>query len=121
LSFACFVFVASERESAIHAAAIENGMTLTKTRRHETASTSQTPARGPIAVEIPDHAAHLPIATPRAFPLYAVSSIARLFGTTRAPEIPCTTLAATRITMLGASAQPSELIANPISPSPNTR
>ena len=98
-----------------------NRITAENTHRHESASTSHPPANGPAAVDTADHAAHCPIAAPRSSPANAMSSIARLFGTSNAPAAPCTTRSATRGISPGASAHPAEAIAKATHPIANTR
>ena len=53
---------------------------MTKIRRHDTASTSQPPRKGPIAVETPASPDHAPIAAPRSSGTKTASRIARLPG-----------------------------------------
>ena len=81
------------------------GRLMKKIERQPTVSTSQPPSGGPSAVvRAPAAAAQVPIAGPRASPLYAAPTIARLAGVSRAAATPCAIRAAISQIAEGASA-----------------
>ena len=62
---------------------------MRKIKRQLVVSMSQPPIVGPITKEIPLHAVHWPIATPRAAPVNVAVSTASDVGTSSAPAMPC--------------------------------
>ena len=94
---------------------------MRKIARQPTVSTNQPPSGGPSAVVRAPAAAEVPIAGPRALPLYAAPTIARLAGVSRAAETPCAIRAAISQIAEGASAQTSEAVVKPSNPAANTR
>ena len=64
-------------------------MLTPKMKRQETVSRISPPASGPITVEIPDHAVHVPIALPRSRSEKVAVMIPSVAGTSSAPVTPC--------------------------------
>ena len=93
-----------------------SGMLIRKIARQLTASISQPPTSGPTAAATPPSADQAPIARPRSSGWKLASMIARLPGVSRAPPMPCTTRAAIRTSMLGATAQRADAPTNQITP-----
>ena len=94
---------------------------MRKIERQPTVSTSQPPSGGPSAVVIAPAAAQVPIAGPRALPLYAAPMIARLAGVSSAAAMPCAIRAAISQIVEGASAQASEAAVKPTKPTTKAR
>ena len=87
-----------------------------KIHRHETSSTIQPPASGPITTAMPPQAVHEPIAAPRSFGEKAATMIASELGVRSAPAAPCNARAAIRASIVGASAHTSD--SRPKTPTP---
>src|SRR5271165_6050183 len=91
--------------------------TLTrKIERQDRVCVSQPPSGGPIVFVSADTADHVPTAAPRRLSSYAAPIIARLPGIIKAAATPCSERAATSHPIVGARAQPSEVIPNPAAP-----
>ena len=84
-------------------------------------STSAPPASGPITVETPLHAVHVPIARPRSSSGNTAMIVASVLGTSSAPAAPCTIRAATSASAVGAIAHSKEVMPNRAVPSAKTR
>ena len=96
--------------------AMTNGTLIAKIQRHEAASMSWPPASGPMTVAIADHAVHEPTARPRCAGGNAATMTASALGVSSAPKMPCATRPATSTSMLGASAQMSDVAPKPSTP-----
>ena len=89
---------------------------MKNTGRHDTASTSQPPTKGPTAPAAAPRPDHAPTARARSSGWKDAEMMARLLGTSSAPAAPCSARAAISTPMVGASPQSSEAPLNPISP-----
>ena len=96
-------------------------MLTPKMKRQETVSRISPPASGPITVEIPDHAVHVPIALPRSRSEKVAVMIPSVAGTRSAPVTPCSPRARISSVAVGAAAHNSEVTPNPMTPSENMR
>ena len=94
---------------------------MAKIQRHDAASMSCPPTSGPTTAAIPDHAVQEPTAAPRRAAGKADTITASALGASNAPNTPWATRPATRTSMLGASAQTSEVAPNPSTPRLKTR
>ena len=94
-----------------------SGRLMRKIHRHEAASTSQPPRKGPMADATPLSPDHAPMARDRSSGRKLASRMARLAGVSSAPPTPCTSRAKTRNTTVGATAHSSEPTANTTMPS----
>lgn len=92
---------------------------MRKMARHETASTSQPPTKGPRAVVTPASPDHAPMARARSSGRKLESIMARLPGVSRAPAMPWRSRAATKSSTLGAAAHSTEAAVN--RPAPQTK
>ncbi len=98
-----------------------SGRLIRNTSRQLHASISQPPMNGPAAPAIPPSPDQAPIARDRSAAMNDAEMIARLPGVISAPPTPCSSLAATSISMFGASPHSAEASANQIVPTTNTR
>ena len=97
------------------------GMLSAKIQRHDAVSTSWPPISGPSTVPIPPHAVHVPIALPRSSGGNVAMMTASAAGVSSAPKTPWSARAATSSSIVGASAQNSDVTPNPATPSMNMR
>src|SRR5918992_1157653 len=98
-----------------------SGMLSAKIQRQEAASTSWPPTTGPSTVPMPAHAVQAPTARPRSWGGNVRTITASAAGVSSAPETPCSARAATSVSIVGASAQNSEVPPKPATPAMNTR
>ena len=96
-------------------------MLMAKIHRHEAASTSCPPISGPRTVPIPPHAVQAPTALPRSSGGKVATITARAAGVSRAPNTPCRARATTSSSMVGATAQKTDVTPNPATPTMNIR
>ena len=97
------------------------GTLIAKIQRHEAASTSWPPTTGPSTVPIPPHAVQAPTALPRSSGGKVETITASAAGVSSAPATPWSARAATSTSMVGASAQISEVTPKADTPSAKTR
>ena len=98
-----------------------SGTLMAKIQRHDAWSTSWPPITGPSRLPIPPQAVHAPTALPRSSGGKVVTITASAAGVSTAPETPWSARAATSTSIVGASAQSSEVAPKPATPSANTR
>ncbi len=104
-----------------HRASSTSGTLMRKADRQLALCTSTPPSRGPM-IDVADvPAAHRPMARPRSSPEKVAVRIERLPGTRTAPKPACTTRAAIRISIVGASPHATDAAPNPTSPTRNIR
>ncbi len=96
-------------------------MLIAKIQRHEAVSTSWPPISGPSTVPIPPQAVQAPTALPRSSGGNAATMTASAAGVSRAPQTPCSARARTSSSIVGASAQSSEVTPKPATPRAKTR
>ena len=104
-----------------HSATAASGTLMRKTRRQETASTSQPPRNGPIEVATPVSPDHAPIAEPWSSERKLAVMSDRLPGTRIAPPTPWRARAAISAPMLGARPHSTDAAVNQTSPITNMR
>jgi hypothetical protein len=94
---------------------------IAKIHRQDAASISAPPASGPITVDTPLHAVHVPIARPRSDSGNTATIVASPLGTSIAPATPWSARATIRNVASGAIAQKNDVTPNIAVPSANTR
>ena len=94
---------------------------IAKIQRHDAASTSCPPTSGPSTVPMPPQAVQAPTARPRSSGRNVDTITASAAGVSTAPATPCSARASTSSSIVGASAQNSEVTPKPATPSANTR
>ena len=94
--------------AAMATTATDSGRLMRKIQRHDAASTSQPPTKGPMAAATPDRPDHAPMARGRSSGLKLASRMARLAGVSSAPPIPWATRPSTSAVSLGASAHATD-------------
>ncbi len=94
---------------------------MKNTHRQDAASTSQPPANGPIADDMPVNPAQRPTASPRSSCRMAELISARLPGTSNAPPTPCSRRATINAVPPGARPHPSDARVNSTNPRTYTR
>ncbi len=97
------------------------GMLRAKIQRQDAASTSWPPISGPSTVPMPPHAVHAPTALPRSSGGKVATIVASAAGVSTAPNTPWRARANTSISIVGATAQKTEVTPNPPTPIMNTR
>ena len=96
-------------------------MLIAKIQRHDAASTSWPPISGPSTVPMPPQAVHAPIALARSSGGNVATITASAEGVSRAPKTPWRPREITSISMVGASAQKTDVTPKPATPSMNMR
>ncbi len=97
------------------------GTLTAKIHRHEAVSTSCPPMSGPSTVPIPLHAVQAPIARPRSSGGKVAAITASAAGVSSAPQTPWSARDSTSSSIVGATAQKTDVTPNPITPNSNTR
>src|SRR3954451_14693973 len=98
-----------------------NGTLIPKIQRQVAWSTSRPPPSGPITIAMPAQAVHVPIAAPRSSAGKVAVMTASEDGTSSAPAIPWSARAATSSSAVGASAQMTDVVPKPASPTAKIR
>src|SRR5881392_148153 len=96
------------KTSASATVATAIGTLMMKITRHEAMPISQPPTSGPITVEMPLHAVHVPIAAPRSAPENDEVITASDAGVSKAPATPWIPRKTIRALIVGARAQSTE-------------
>ena len=98
-----------------------SGTLMAKIQRQEAASTSWPPISGPSTVPMPPHAVQAPTALPRSSGGKVETITASAAGVRTAPATPCSARASTSSSIVGASAQNSDVTPKAPTPIANTR
>ena len=107
--------------AAITSVAIAIGTFRKKMTRQLETPISQPPSSGPMTVEMPLHAVHVPIAAPRSAPENVDVITASDAGVRSAPAIPCRPRKTISVSTFGATAQSTDARPNQATPSRKTR
>jgi hypothetical protein len=92
------------------------GMLIAKIQRHDAASTSCPPISGPSTVPIPPQAVQAPTALPRSSGGKVATMTASAAGVSSAPNTPWSARASTSSSIVGATAQKSDVMPKPATP-----